>query len=289
MEDDECFVECKRYYVYHFAKSAKNKKINNLISTKENLEENNYNYQDEKNNEENNELFLFNDMASQSSSVASSASPNFLIHNSKAIKKIDNNKDITQKFNIVKISLIFMLFLFFIFIIFQMVFLLKYQRLAYNFNNFNLLIMSYTRNFETNFFSAMALICLANSPDSNYCILYMNEITKLSLLINKTNEDELSNITNTINTAEDINSFDDGSNNSFASEYFINFTELLIVQNDILINNLNYKLNDLVKYIGEFQENEILYYLNSNISHYKINKNIESNGINEFKIWNYME
>ena len=280
MEDDECFVECKRYYVYHFAKSAKNKKINNLISTKENLEENNYNYQDEKNNEENNELFLFNDMASQSSSVASSASPNFLIHNSKAIKKIDNNKDITQKFNIVKISLIFMLFLFFIFIIFQMVFLLKYQRLAYNFNNFNLLIMSYTRNFETNFFSAMALICLANSSDSNYCIQYMNEITKLSLLIDKTNEDELSNITNTINTDEDINSFDDGSNNSFASEYFINFTELLIVQNDILINNLNYKLNDLVKYIGEFQENEILYYLNSNISHYKINKNIESNDTN---------
>ena len=276
IEDSECFVGCKKYFVYHFALSDKKNNKGAYANIKGNLEEeDNCGNQDDKMNiEEKNEIFIFNDMASQTSSTTSTMSRNILIYNSKANKNNDNEKDITNKFNASKISLILILFIFFIFIIFQCIFLLKYQKLYDKLNNFNLLIISYSNNFETLFFSVLSLICIANSTNSYSCIHYMNEITKLALEVNQTNEEEISNKNNTINSDDEISS---DNSNVYSSVYFINFTELLFSQNEILYNSLNNKLDDIIKYLSTFQEKEILSYLYSNISHYKINKKIEAN------------
>jgi hypothetical protein len=232
IKDYNSFVGCKKYSVYHILSVSKNSLNKNndgkikISSKKNSIEEvDKTNFYDEKK-----QLLLFNDVASQASSIASSTSKSVFIYNNKGNKKVKNENDIINKFKIIKITLIITLFVFFGLILFQCIYLIKLHEQIDKRNNIFLLFFDYTNNFYTLTFSVFSLICLAYSPDTNNCFNSMNEITKIVLDTNTT------------------------KNNS--SNIFLNFTEFIYAQNELLYQNLQQKLDTISKSFGSFGEND---------------------------------
>jgi hypothetical protein len=127
IKDYNSFVGCKKYSVYHILSVSKNSLNKNndgkikISSKKNSIEEvDKTNFYDEKK-----QLLLFNDVASQASSIASSTSKSVFIYNNKGNKKVKNENDIINKFKIIKITLIITLFVFFGLILFQCIYLIK--------------------------------------------------------------------------------------------------------------------------------------------------------------------
>ena len=267
IKDYKSFIGCKKYNLYHILASTKENANNNSDKVKSNSKISNIeNGDEEKINlyDENNELFLFNDIASQASSASSIASINILKYNNKVNKKIKNEEDIIKKFITVKIILILAILGLFIFIIFQGIYLINLQKSIDKGNNFYLTFFDYSSNFYTLYFSILSLICLADSPRSYNCIHLMNEITKMAVTYSNTN----TNITST-----DIIS-------NYSDNFFIDFTKLIFVQNEIMYQNLENKLEKIINYLALLDKNdELMNYFKGNASHYKINQIIINNNI----------
>ena len=128
-------------------------------------------------------------------------------------------------------------------------------------NNFYLLFLEYSNIFNTLFFSSLSLICIAEANNSSDCIHFMNDISNIAFSENISN-DIYSNVSNSDSIEDNTYSF-----------FFINFTKLIFSQNEILYQNLNNKLQKIIEYLLNF-DNHFSFNLNTNISHYKINQNI---------------
>jgi hypothetical protein len=88
----------------------------------------------------------------------------------------------------------------------------------------------------------------------------MNEITKLVIVYD--NLDEI------------LDKSSDSENNNF-----LNFTELIFTQNQILYQYLDNSLNNISNYLSFFNGNEFETSFKLNVPHYKINQNIKNNNI----------
>jgi hypothetical protein len=68
-------------------------------------------------------------------------------------------------------------------------------------------------------------------------------------------------------------------NSDSENKKFLNFTELIFSQNQILYKYLNDILNNLSNYLASFDENEIITSFKLYVPHYKINQNMKNNNI----------
>ena len=269
IKDYNSFIGCNKYNVYHIVASEEENVDNNTndkakISSKVNNVEEGV---EEKLNlyDENNE-FLFNDIASQAPSASTPAFINIINYNNKGNKKSKSDDNFIQKFNLVKIILILTILSFFIFIILQGIYLINSQESIDKRNNFYLLFMDYSSNFYTLFFSSLSLICTADSNESYNCIHYMNETTKLAVTYSK--------IIVTLNITDSILS----NNLKDKDNIFIDFTKLIFVQNGLLYQQLDGKLEKIINYLASFNEKDkFLKYFKNNVSHYKLNQVVTNN------------
>ena len=235
------FIGYNKYNIYQILSSSKKNIFENIeknIQAKDNIDE-------EKNNLYSDKKFIFNEMASQASSTTTSLSKNILLSYYKGNKKSQKDEDIAQKFNITKYTLLFSIIGFCIFIIFQIIYLILFYKEVCEKNNYYLLLKDYSNNYNILFLSILSLICLAESIDSYYCINKMNEVT------------------NNLNYNQSID--------------FVNLTDILLIQNEILIENLESKLDILNKYLALYNEKTFINKIKINISYYKINQIFKNN------------
>ena len=252
IEKSNIYIGSNKYTIYHFLSSTKNNLTKISRKYKKMEEEDNI---EEKINlfNENKEYFLFNDIASQASSAATSISKNNLISYYRGNKKSQNDINFSKKINLPKYILLFAMAIFFILVIFEGIYSTFLQKELKVQNDFYIILKEYYNNFDILFFSVLSFICIAYSADSYKCENLMNEVTKIaSLYINNS----------------DIN---------IKSNDFINYTELLIIQNQILNENLNINLDKLNKYVAIFNEKEFTSNLKIILTYNKINQVISNN------------
>ena len=88
----------------------------------------------------------------------------------------------------------------------------------------------------------------------------MNEITYISIFYN--------NIVELLDKNSDLE-----------NKKFLNFTELIFTQNQILYKFLDNILNNLSNYLASFDESEFINSFKLNVPHYKINQNMRENNV----------
>ena len=259
IKEGNCFVGCKKYNVYHCMTSiSKNTLYNKQSQTKLNASLNNF--EEEKTNifDESNKFFLFNDIASQASSASSSISRNNLISYNRGNKQTQNDDEVPNIFRVFQIILFLSLIIFFIFLIFQTFYNTSIHKDFVKKNDFYILFREYKINYDRLFFSVLSLVCLAENSDSKKCTQYMDELTKIA-------ENNYYGVNET-----DLNKLE-----------FLDFTELLFQQSQILNENLNNELTQIIKNLPYFKDNFIGNF-KLNISHYMINQNFENNTLTLF-------
>jgi hypothetical protein len=228
--DDNSLVGCKHYQVYHFLLPSKKniyartnrRDLDNLV--------NEFN-EDKINNSDNSDKVLFNDMASQSSSVTSSLSRNNYMLYNRGNKQSQSGEEISKGFlnskYILWIAILIMLIAFVIeYIILKITNSGLKQKIIFysHMTDFSLI-------FNRLFCSILSLSCVAKSPDSSECI---NQIDYYSELAAK------NSIINTTNSTNDNNS------NSF----LLNFKELLFNQEQILSEMLETITEEITNDLG---------------------------------------
>ena len=251
IEKSNILIGSNKYTIYHLL-SSKKKNLSKISKKNKTIKEDNYK---EKINvyDENNELFIFNDIASQASSATTSITKNNLISFYRGNKKIKNDINFSKKINLPKYFLLFSLTIFFILAFFQTFYLSLLENTLKEQNNFYIILKDYQNNFDILFFSVLSFLCIADSIYSNKCVNLMNEVTKLAFLYINNN----------------------GLN--IKSNDFINFTDFLIYENNILNENLNSKLDKLNKYYAKFNQEVFISNLKTILPYYKINQIIKNN------------
>ena len=271
IKDCNHFNGCKKYNVYHFFSTQKRvlypkETDKNVIKMQINEE------QDDKSNEleNSNKILIYNDLASQASSTTSSISNNNLISYNRGNKQVQNGENITKEFKIIKYVLLISIFFLFFSLTIEYINLSKTHKKLSTINNFYLSLKDYSITFNIIFFSILSLTCVGKSSNSPYCNLYMDLITKVQI------ENYAKNTSNIDN--EEI--YDTSNFYEFdLSFYYIDFTELIFVQNQLLFQYLEDYLEILLGYLSNFSEEKFTQNFKDNISHYKISQNIRSDSV----------
>ena len=256
MENSKAFIGHKKYTVYHILSSSrlnlfdKESKKNIMKNEKHKIEEDKTELY-----EKNNQLFLYNELASQASSTTTSMSKNNLMSYYRINKKAQHEENYTRNIKISKYIILASIFVFLILDIFEFIYSNIFQNNLIDNDDFYLSLKDYSNNFNFLFFSVMTLICIADPNYSNKCLNLINEI----------NNKETSNI-----------NIDDSDDNR--SQY-INYTEILVVQNEIMYKNLNSKLSIINKYLAIHSKEKFSQNFQSNIKYTKINQILKNNTI----------
>ena len=249
------FIGNKKYSIYRILQLKKNfdESMNKEKIKIEEIIEKKNSYENDK------EIFIFNDLASQASSNNSSINKNGIINYNKGNKKIIKDDLISKKFTFIKIVLLSFLFIFLIFIIAQIFYLKEFYNDFKEKNNFYLMIHEYSANFDILFFSVLSLVCVGidDNQNNNICFHFMefeSEFMNSHIYLLKDSLD----IHNQI----------------------LNFTQFLNAQNLILSKSLNNKLNSLMKYVSKFKNEKFMDNFKENSFHFKINQIYKNNTIN---------
>ena len=253
IKDSNSFVGCKVYSVYHFSSKSNIIKKNKLKAQSTFQKEKSSSNDDEK-------IIAIKDAVSQSSLTNHSIPKNNFSSNNKANKIAQFDKKVTSKFKIAKLLLLIIIAIIFIFIALQSIILFKSHKELERRNKFFILVGKYRNYIDTLFFSVLSLICLGEFNNSYNCSNYMNKITMASMIYNY--------LMKIINKNSDTEIME-----------FLNFTELIFTQNQILYKHLDNILTNLTKYLISFDEKEFIICFNLNIPHYKINHNENKNNI----------
>lgn len=256
MENSKTFIGHKKYTVYHILSSSrlsildKGSKKNIMKDEKHKIEEDKTELYDE-----NNQLFFYNELASQASSTTTSMSKNNLMSYYRVNKKTQHEENYSRNFKISKYIILVSIFVFLILDVFEFIYSNLFQNKLIDNDDFYLSLKEYSYNFNILFFSVMTLICIADPNYSNKCLNLINEINNM----------EIANI-----------NIDDSNNNR---SQCINYTELLIIQNEIMYKNLNSKLSIINKYLAIYSKEKFSQNLQSNIKYTKINQILKNNTI----------
>lgn len=270
IKDNSYFIGSKQYNIYHF---MSNMKKNNFTKTERIFNKTLTEYQDEKSNiEASNKFLLYNEIASQASSTTSSISRNNLVSLNRGSKKNKNNDDIRKEFKISKYILFASVFILLICIILDYIYIIKIHKELVNKNELYLFLQDYKINFYMLFCSILSLTCIGNNTDSYYCINFIEEISRKEMSI------ELSKNQNNIdiyNTSDTINSNNETGyiiDEDYLLKYvFLDLNKILFTQNQILSQNLQNRLQEIIKYISLYDEEKFIKEnFKNNVSYYKI-------------------
>ena len=252
------------YYLLLFNKKVKEEKnvknkeqaqVNNIEEEKVNLLENN-----------NNEMFLYNDIASQASSGTASVNKNTLMTNYRENKKNLNDENETKELKFVKYILILTIIIFLLILIILSFYLTKsYQNLKLT-NNLYLSFQDYSNNFYNLFFSVLSLGCIAKSTDSYNCTNYMSDLSTVAIKI-------------LFQDLIDQGFYDEEELKKDLDSYYIDFSKFLYYQNEFLTQSLNDRLSLLIKNLSTFNNGDFYKNFEVNILHYIINQNFINDNI----------
>ena len=265
IQDENSLKGCKNYRVYHFLLPSKkniysrtNKQdINNLVNE----------FNDEKMNiSDNSDKFIFNDVASQSSSVTSSISRNNLLLYNRGNKQSQNGEDISKGFLNTKYILWISIFILtFAFIIEYILLKMNNSKLSQQVN-FYLHLSDFSLIFNRLFCSILSLSCIGVSPNEYKCINHIDDFT--SNLI-RTLMDNIEDLRKLNISEEDIS--------KELNKYFLDFKELLFIQEQIMSQMLEEKTEQLTSDLAEINDAEFLNYFDQKLIHYKITQNYDNN------------
>ena len=258
--DDNSLIGCKHYQVYHFLLPSKK----NIYSRTNRLDLDNlvneFN-EDKNNNSDNSDKMLFNDMASQSSSVTSSISRNNYMLYNRGNKQVQSGEEISKGFlnskYILWIAILIMLIAFVIeYIILKITNSGLRQKVEFysHMTDFSLI-------FNRLFCSILSLSCVAKSPDSTECINHIDYYSEMAIK---------NSVINTTNSTYDNNSV----------SLLLNFKELLFNQEQILSGILETIKGEITNDLGLIDDTELLQLFEENTIHYILNKNFENNKLN---------
>ena len=257
----------KIYNIYYFLILKKKNKEEKADKNKEEVqdivvEEENANLLEK----DNNEMFLYNDIASQAiSSVNNSTNKNNVIaYNRENKHNLDDSE--TKELRFVKYILIFTIIIFLIILILLSFYLTKsYQNLKQT-NNLYLSFQDFFDDFYNLFFSVLSLGCLSEDRESKVCRNYMSD---LSTVASRIIQDFIDNGYSSEESTQNQN-FDD---------LFIDFSKFLFYQNQFLTQRLNDRLSLITKNLSIFKGGSFTKNFNINIMHYIINQNFIDNKI----------
>jgi len=275
IKENNIFVGSKIYNIYHFLSNIKKKnftKTENFLNKTINTE-----YQSEKSNiEASNKLILYNELASQASSTTSSISRNNLVSLNRGTKKNKNSDNIRKEFKISKYVLFASLFILLISIILEYIYMIKIHKELVNKNELYLLLQDYEITFYMLFCSVLSLTCIGNKTDSYHCINFIEEITKQEMILGlskRSNNTEIYNISDTINDNNDTEFVLDLDN--LLNYIFLDLTKILFAQSQILSQNLQSILQEIIKYLSLFDEEQFINNnFKNNVTYYKIYQDV---------------
>ena len=265
IQDENSLKEYKHYRVYHFLLPSKKniftrtskQDINNLV--------NEFN-DDKTNGSGDSDKLIFNDVASQSSSVTSSISRNNLMLYNRGNKQSQNGDDISKGFlNTKYILWIGILILFLAFII-EYILLKTYNSNLSQKVNFYLHFSDFSLLFNRLFCSIISLTCIGVSPNSLECKNHIYHYTRdiVQNLISNISEFQVLNISEDI-MVEQLNL------------YFLDFKEFLFTQEQIMAEMLEETTEVLTNDLAEIEDSEFLNFFETNLVHYKITQNFDNN------------
>ena len=263
IKDENSLKGCKHYQVYHFLLPSKKniysrtnrQDLDNLV--------NEYN-EDKINNSGNSDKLLFNDMASQSSSVTSSISRNNLMLYNRGNKLSQSGEEFSKGFLNSKYILWIGILILFIAFIIEYILLKTTNSGLKKKVNFYLHINYFSLIFNRLFCSILSLSCIGVSPDSNECV---NHIDSYSV---KTIIDSLVNTTNSQNDTDINNGL------TVIKRMFVDFKEFLFNQEQILSDILETATEQITNDLAEINDDELKQFFDGNIPYFKINQNFEN-------------
>ena len=251
-------IGSKVYNIYHFLIPKKKSiyEVTNINSQQIN------NFEEEKMNllnKINNNTFIFNDLASHASSGNNSVARNTLVSYNRENKKIHKNENETKELKIIKYILLLIIVIFLSIIIFFSLFLNTSYKNLEKATNFYLSFRDYSFIFHNLFFSVLSLGCIALSNNTTDC---KNFLSDLPTIIIKSFMDKYLDIQ--LIYEDDF--------------YLFDFSKFLFYQNTLFIEDLNNRLNILIKKLTKIDENLLLEF-NEGVLHFKISQNYDNNKI----------
>ena len=262
IKDENSLKGCKHYQVYHFLLPSKKniysrtnrQDLDNLV--------NEYN-EDKINNSGNSDKLLFNDMASQSSSVTSSISRNNLMLYNRGNKLAQSGEEISKGFLNSKYILWIGIFILFIAFIIEYILLKMTNTSLQKKVNFYLHINNFSLIFNRLFCSILSLSCIGISPDSDKCVNYIDSYSLKAI------NDSLINGTNSQNN-DYVNEF------AVIFSFFVDFKEFLFNQEQILSEILEESTETITNDLAEINDDELKQFFDGTISLFLINQNFEN-------------
>ena len=265
IKDEKVLIEYKHYNAYHFF--IKGRRNDFTRSDKNNINFLDGEVVDDKTNiSENQDKIIFNDVASQSSSVTSSISRNNLMLNNRGNKQVKDGEDITKNFKTLKYILwIFIFSLAIILFLEYLVLKLFHSNLSKDVN-FYLSLSQYYIIYCRIFCSTLSLSCIGKSPDSTDCLYGIREFSES--LMNDYNNSNYENATES----------DEGL--GLLSLLFVNFEELLFNQEQVTYYLLETTKDYIINYLVDINEEKYNKIFEGNLTYHKITQHFEKGELN---------
>ena len=262
---ENVLIGCKHYNAYHFFHPAK--KNNFTRSNKNNINFLNVGtIGDKSNNSENNDKLIFNDVASQSSSVTSSISKNNLMMNNRGNKRVESGEDITKNFKVLRYILWIFIFLLIIILVIEYLVLKLYLSNLTKELIFCLSLSKYYIVYCRIFCSILSLSCIGLSSENSTCVNGIKEYSEFQM--------KSYNISTYENTTEEEKIM------KILLLFFVNFEELLFNQEKIAYNILEATKENITNSLVEINQDKYNKIFQSNLTYHKITQKFENNELN---------
>jgi hypothetical protein len=178
-QDTNVLQGIKQYKVYQIILPTK--KRDSSLSNKQRI--NHLNDENQINNSENNNKLIYNDVASQSSSVTSSTSKNNLMLYKMGNRQVKNREDITKNFKLIKYVLWIFIFSLIFILFFEYLILKLYHSNLSQETHFYLNISDYHLFYSRIFCSIISLSCIGFIPGFDICSNTIYEYYQYQIII----------------------------------------------------------------------------------------------------------
>ena len=253
----------KKYNIYHFY--IPSKKINLTRSNMQLINQlTGENIGGKINSSENNEKLIYKDIASQSSTAASSVSRNNLILYNRGNKTVENGDDMTKHFKTIKYILRMFILSMIILLIIEYLILKLYHSNLTEETNLYISLTKYYLFYSRIFCSILSLSCVAYFPDSQKCVNSIKAYSEYYF-----SNYNISDIDNSEINREKIET------NLYS--YFVDFEEFLFTQEKIMYQILEETKDDIIEILVKTNHKQFNDFFEGNLTHYKISQNFENN------------
>ena len=285
VKDCNCIEGCSKYNVYHFLSNSK--KCLNISRSSKYISKSQINDDEEEKEEEKNSNFdnsnkrlIFNDIASQSSSITSTSSKNNLISYNRGNKRNHSKEKTIKEFKISKYILFISIFVLSFVMFMEYIYMINLQKKLSTKNEFYLLLKDYKTNFNILFYSILSLTCIGYSPLTSSCLHILDIVTKDEMEEFSQGSDVFNYTNETFNINTSIYNEDSSVKQTYyLTNFFLDFTKLLFNQNELLTQTLEERLQNIIKFLSIFTQENFFCKFKENVTYNKIYQNMENDKV----------